>query len=75
MIHQDDLQFWLLEHKTSKSHNLTELGLANKIGRDATILMQAIGQNGEVDLTAQEILETAIRLSVNSFILAEKIKI
>jgi hypothetical protein len=73
MIHQDDLQFWLLEHKTSKSHVLTDAGLINRIAAQSRRLQNASERLTEAQLSPSEAMQIAISISVDAFILAEKI--
>lgn len=73
-VHQDDLQFWLLEHKQSKSHILTDHALINIIAANIHRLQNARDHLTDVIYTPQQAMEIALKISVDAFILAEKIK-
>jgi len=74
-IHQDDLQFWLLEYKQSKSHILTDHALINILGANIRRLQNANEHLTDVVYTPQQAMEIALKISVDAFILAEKIKL
>jgi hypothetical protein len=73
-VHQDDLQFWLLEHKNSKTSLLTDYAIINKLHAATSRLQNASQRLTDAVLTPQEAMEIALKISVDAFILAEKIK-
>lgn len=75
MMHQDDLQFWLLEHKNSKSHVLSRTAIIIRLKQQIDDLYNAEMRVSELQISPQEALQTALSISTSAFILAEKTKL
>lgn len=74
MIHQDDLQFWLLEHKESKAHDLSLAVLTTRMAHTMDSLKEYFVNLETDNMSSGEALEAMIKLSTDAFILAEKFK-
>lgn len=72
-MHTDDLQFWLMEHKASKSHVLSDAALINRIAAQSRRLQNASERLTDETLSPSVAMLIAISISVDAFILAEKI--
>jgi len=71
----DDLQFFLLEHKMSKSHVLSDTALINKLYNAVTHLRLVEERGIPEEMSRSEVMQLALKISVDAFILAENIKV